>query len=218
MNASPASPTHQAIPAATVLATRPPATWLAGVARVAEVTGQPAEHIAGELAAAARAFTRDPATFTGDQISRIGEVRARLQAEHDDPTFRWANAAARIDHRLPAQPDWPITAHLLQQVHDAGIDTPALLSDRGQRRFGAQPAQELLRYRLLAHLPTDTLAQSHHEPHTPTTTAGRSRPEPSTHESTTPTRGTAGPATLTLSPHLGLPARSGWRVTRPSRS
>jgi hypothetical protein len=136
-----------------VAAARPPSTWLGHTAGIAERLRLDMDTVTGHLRTAVTDWNRDPAHTTTGQLGHIGAARTRLEAQHGDPTRRWATLADQIDPRLTTQSDWPALADMLQTANDAGHDVPTLTRRLVTHApLGQVPAQEL-RYRLVATLP-----------------------------------------------------------------
>ena len=89
-----------------------------------------------------------------NQIAQPSAVRARIEtAATAKPVDRWAKLALSLDARLVEQSDWPATAAILQQVHDAGHDVPALTRQLlNHTPLGEAPARDL-RYLPVGYLP-----------------------------------------------------------------
>ena len=106
----------------------------------ADEDGSNLEHVAAE---------RD--LSVGDRLENGAESR---------PAERWAQLAHSLDRRLVSQSDWAATAAMLQEVHDAGHDIPALTRQLvNQAPLGDLPAQDL-RYRLVVYLPDNGVSGS----------------------------------------------------------
>ncbi len=134
-------------------AARPPSTWVGHTADIAERLGVDTDAVTGCLRTAVTEWNSDPARAAARHLTEISDVRTRLEAQHGDPTRRWATLADQIDPRLTTQSDWPALAEMLQTANDAGHDVPALTRRLvADAPLGEVPAQEL-RYRLVATLP-----------------------------------------------------------------
>ena len=131
------------------LAARPAHVWDSRLTALATHLGAPVDQLRRALLTKVKAWDRDPRQAAGAQLQRSSDVRGRLAAAAGQPPRdRWAALGAEVDPRLPAQPDWPLTADLLQEAHDDGHDVPtavrALVADAP---LDDRPARDL-RYRL----------------------------------------------------------------------
>ncbi|MCD9198234.1 toprim domain-containing protein [Aeromicrobium wangtongii] len=147
---------QKVVQTADIIAGQPAAQWDAQIARTTERIGVPAGTIRGAVTAAAQAWNDDRRRASGRQLDNITAVRARMQAADDAiPAERWAPLAQEIDPRLTEHTDWPATAAMLQDVHNAGHDLPSLTRQLvAEQPLGETPAQEL-RYLLVSYLPDD---------------------------------------------------------------
>ena len=114
------------------------------------------------------------------------QVRARMAqaaaTATTPPEQRWIPLADQIDPRLSRQSDWPSLAAMLQQAHDAGLDVPRLTGElTAGRPLNELPAQDL-RYRLVVHLPLDSLPGDAATPASPLTGAEHQRRSNEAHE------------------------------------
>jgi DNA primase len=139
---------------ARVIAAQPPAHWQQAITITAGRLGLPVATVSSAVAAAGRRFNTDRRRAAREQLANVPAVRARLEAAANAaPADRWASLARGIDPRLPGQPDWPATAALLDQVHQAGHEVHALTRQLvNHTPLGDNPAQDL-RYRLVGYLP-----------------------------------------------------------------
>ena len=158
---------QQIAEAALVLAAQPPDHWQTAIEAIARRTGQPVDQVSEAVARAAHDWNQDRRRASTRQLDTTREVRARLQAASGAPVERWKTLATTLDPRLVGEPDWPATAAMLQDVHNAGHDLARLVRQLvNQEPLGGQPAQEL-RYRLVAYLPEQDVpvrAPSHQSP------------------------------------------------------
>ena len=100
---------------------------------------------------AVQAWDADPRKVAAAKCGRQHRVRARLEAAAElPPAQRWAALAHELDPRLVDEPDWPATAAMLQQAHEAGHDIPAATRAMvTETPLGSSPARDL-RYRITA--------------------------------------------------------------------
>jgi len=135
------------------LAARRPEAWETGVQLLGERLYVGDQVAARFLRDAVQSWDADARKVVADKAARGGAIRARLEAKAQlPPTRRWAALAAELDTRLVDEPDWPATATVLQQAHQAGHDVTA--TARGtvaQTPLGGSPARDL-RYRIVAGL------------------------------------------------------------------
>ena len=122
-------PRNDAIEAATrVTAARPPSTWVGHTTDIAERLGVDTDAVTGHLRTAVTEWNSDPARAAARHLTEISDVRTRLEAQHGDPTRRWATLADQIDPRLTD------TERLARSRRDAPDR-----KRRGSRRPGAHP-------------------------------------------------------------------------------
>ena len=143
-------PAHAALTeASTVLATSNPQHWETGCTTIATRLGVTEDQARHALADAVRAWHHDPRPQVANQLSRIREVRARLQAAATQtPEQRWSTIARELDPRLPHQDDWPALANTMQHLHDNGHNVQSLARQTiAEEPLAHLPAQDL-RYRL----------------------------------------------------------------------
>ena len=102
---------------------------------------------------AIEAWDADPRRVAGSKSADSNRVRARLETTAElPPAQRWAALANELDTRLVDEPDWPATATMLHQAHEAGHDIPTVTRAMVlQMPLGGSPAREL-RYRIVASL------------------------------------------------------------------
>jgi DNA primase catalytic core len=148
-------PTHQALAgAARITAARPAQRWVQA-ARNITATATLADNGAfdRQLLARIRAWRTDPRAAADQAVHEVTEVRARMEAAAaQTPQQRWAVLADQLDRRITTQPDWFITAQILQLAHDQGHDVDALTRTAIQYRpLGNHPGQDL-RYALVPYL------------------------------------------------------------------
>ena len=148
--------------AAAVLAAASPTRWGDGCQQVAANRAIEPGQVRSALARADRAWSADPRAVVSEQLSQMTQVRARIAqaapTATTPPEQRWIPLADQIDPRLSRQSDWPSLAAMLQQAHDAGLDVPRLTGElTAGRPLNELPAQDL-RYRLVVHLPLDSLS------------------------------------------------------------
>jgi len=139
---------------AIVIAARPAHRWADSIATAAERIGAGPSDLQHAVAEAAKGFNSDRRRFSNDQLAKTSQIRSRIeQATNASPADRWANLARRLDPRLVSQRDWPATAAMLQQIHDAGHNVPELTRQLVDHTpLDESPAQDL-RYRLVGYLP-----------------------------------------------------------------
>jgi len=177
-------PTGQALAAtAQITAARPAQRWVQA-ARNITAAAPPAhtdayadaETFDQQLLARIRAWHTDPRAAADQAAHEVTEVRARIEAAvAQTPQQQWAALADQVDRRITAEPDWFITAQMLQLAHEQGHDVNALTRMAIQQRpLGNHPGQDL-RYALVPYLDVpDTPRQGE-----PTrTTAPRTEDEP----------------------------------------
>ncbi|MGB5928785.1 MAG: toprim domain-containing protein [Cyclobacteriaceae bacterium] len=143
-------PAHSALTeASTVLATHTPQQWEPGCGTIATRLGVTEHQARHALADAVRAWHHDPRPHVANQLSRIREVRARLEAAAEQtPEQRWSTIARELDPRLPHQDDWPALANTMQHLHDNGHNVQSLARQTiADEPLAHLPAQDL-RYRL----------------------------------------------------------------------
>ena len=147
-------PENQLAEAAQVIATRPTPSWATDIAIVTRRIGTDSMDVETTVARAAADFNNDRRGFSRRNADNTSRVRARIeQATNAAPADRWTALARSLSPRLPAQRDWPATAEMIQQIHDAGHDVAALSHQLvAQAPLGENPAQDL-RYRLVGYLP-----------------------------------------------------------------
>ena len=106
---------------------------------------------------AVETWDADPRKVAAGKAAAAGVVRARLEAAAElPPAQRWAALAYELDARLVDEPDWPATATMLQQAHEAGHDIPAATRAMvTEAPLGGSPARDL-RYRIVASLDVTT--------------------------------------------------------------
>jgi len=165
---------HQAGPLAATLieerlANLPANEQLSGAAHI--IAAQPAEHWETSIAALTSRLDASPAAVTTavadaaadwnhdrgrtsqDHLTETTATRRRLTDAAMAPAERWAPLATALNARLPGQDDWPATAAMFQQLHEAGHDLPELTHALvTEVPLGERPAQDL-RYRLAQLLP-----------------------------------------------------------------
>ena len=146
-------PAAALLEAVQVLAARRPNAWEHGVQQLGERLYVGDEVAARFLRDAVETWDADPRTVAADKAASAGVVRARLEAAAElPPAQRWAALADELDARLVHEPDWPATATMLQQSHEAGHDIPdatrAMVTDAP---LGGSPTRDL-RYRIVASL------------------------------------------------------------------
>lgn len=144
---------HATQAALQVLAARPGRAWDTRLTALTAQLATPADQLRRVFLAEVKAWDRDPRRAAGAQLQRSNDVRGRLTAAAaQPPKQRWAALATEIDPRLPAQPDWLLTADLLQEAHDDGHDIPSTVRALvAEAPLGDRPARDL-RYRLVAQL------------------------------------------------------------------
>ncbi len=157
------SPTinDQVAETAAVIAAQPPRRWADAIATAADRIGVEPQVLRQAVAEAGKTFNGERRRFSNDQLAKTSQVRTRIeQATNASPTDRWAKLARGLDSRLVSQRDWPATAAMLQQVHDAGHNVPELARQLiDHTPLDESPAQDL-RYRLVGYLPdTDAPAR-----------------------------------------------------------
>ncbi len=135
--------------ASTVLATNSPEQWDAGCVTIATRLGVTEGQARQALSDAVRAWHQDPRPQVADQIGRVREVRARLEAAAEQsPEQRWKTIAGKLDPRLPHQDDWPALAQMMQHLHDNGHNVHSLARQTISEEPLAHPPAQDLRYRL----------------------------------------------------------------------
>ena len=148
-------PTDQALAAAArITAARPVQRWVHAARNIAAtVTLADAEAFDRQLLARIRAWHTDPRAAADQAVHDVPQVRARLEAAAaQTPQQRWAPLADQLDRRITAQPDWFITAQMLQLAHDQGHDVVALTRIATQQRpLGNHPGRDL-RYALVPYV------------------------------------------------------------------
>ena len=146
-------PAAALLEAVQVLAARRPEAWEDGVQQLGERLYVGDEVAARFLRDAIENWDADPQRVAAGKAAAAGVVRARLEATDSlPPTQRWAALADELDVRLVDEPDWPATATMLQQAHDAGHDIPAATRAMvTETSLGSSPARDL-RYRIVASL------------------------------------------------------------------
>ena len=146
-------PAAALLEAVQVLAARRPEAWEDGVQQLGERLYVGDEVAARFLRDAIENWDADPRRVAAGKAAAAGVVRARLEAAGElPPTQRWAALADELDVRLVDEPDWPATATMLQQAHDAGHDIPAATRAMvTETSLGGSPARDL-RYRIVASL------------------------------------------------------------------
>ena len=170
-------PTNQALAAAArITAARPAQRWVHAARNItAAATSADAEAFDRQLLARIRAWHTNPRAAVQGAVQELPAVRKRMEAAAaQTPQQRWTALADQLDRRLTAQPDWFITAQMLQLAHEQGHDVDALTRLAIQQRpLGNQPGRDL-RYALVRHVdvpdsprpnePTPTPAVSTDEP------------------------------------------------------
>ena len=146
-------PAAALLEAVQVLAARRPEAWEDGVQQLGERLYVGDEVAARFLRDAVETWDADPRRVAAGKAAAAGVVRARLEAAAElPPTQRWAALADELDARLVDEPDWPATATMLQQAHEAGHDIPAATRAMvAETPLGGSPARDL-RYRIVASL------------------------------------------------------------------
>jgi len=148
-------PTGEALAAAArITAARPAHRWVQAARNiVATATLADAEAFDRQLLARIRAWRTDPRAAADQAVHEVTQVHARLEAAAaQTPQQRWAALADQLDPRITAQPDWFITAQMLQLAHDQGHDVDALTRTAIQQRpLGNHPGQNL-RHALVPYL------------------------------------------------------------------
>lgn len=141
---------------AAVITAMPSVQWPQMTALAADKLGIAETTLRTTVMSVGEHWITDPRRFCSDQLAQVSIVRERLEhAAHARPADRWMPLARRLDARLTTQPDWSITAEMLQDVHDAGHDVPTVANQLvAHTPLGDAPAQDL-RYRLVSYLPTD---------------------------------------------------------------
>ena len=136
---------------AQVLAARRPKAWEDGVQQLGQRLYVGDEVAARFLRDAIKTWDTDPRKVAAGNAAAAGVVRARLEAAAErPPAQRWAALAHELDVRLVNESDWPATAAMLQQAHEAGHDIPAAtLAMVTETPLGSSPARDL-RYRITA--------------------------------------------------------------------
>lgn len=144
---------HATQAALQVLAARPGRAWETRLNALAAYLKTPAHQLRRVFLAEVKGWDRDPRRAAGAQLQRSSDVRSRLvAAAAKPPRERWAALATEVDPRLPAQPDWLLTADLLQEAHDNGHDIPSTVRALvTEAPLGDRPARDL-RYRLVTRL------------------------------------------------------------------
>ena len=150
-------PAAALLDAVQVLAARRPEAWQDGVQQLGERLYVGDEVAARFLRDAVETWDADPRRVAGGKAAATGVVRTRLEAAAElSPAQRWAALADDLDARLVDEPDWPATATMLQQVHEAGHDVPAATRAMvAEAPLGGSPARDL-RYRIVASLDITT--------------------------------------------------------------
>jgi hypothetical protein len=144
---------HATQAALQVLAARPGRAWDTRITALAAHLPTPADQLRRVFLGEVKAWDRDPRRAAGAQLQGSSDVRSRLvAAAAQPPKERWAALATEVDPRLPAQPDWSLTADLLQEAHDNGHDIPSTVRALvAEAPLSDRPARDL-RYRLVARL------------------------------------------------------------------
>ncbi|MBC7633265.1 MobF family relaxase [Aeromicrobium sp.] len=147
---------EQATAIARIIAARPPGDWDQAIDNCARADSSGRVQMRQAVATAAVDFNHDRGSFSNDGLAGASDVRTRLeQADSATAGERWANLARHLDPRLLGQQDWPATATMLQQVHDAGYDLHILTRQfLDEALLNESPAQDL-RYRLVGYLPEE---------------------------------------------------------------
>jgi DNA primase catalytic core len=145
--------TQATVPTADIIAAQPPTHWSSQIALAAERIGAPPATMRDAVTTAAQAWNDDRQQASRLQLDNTTAVRERMQAAAAaTPADRWAPLARDLDPRLIEQPDWPATAAMLQDVHDAGHYLPTLTRELvTQDPLGEAPARDL-RYLLVGYL------------------------------------------------------------------
>ena len=145
---------EQVTEVAEVIAAQPARRWHPTITTTADRIGAEPDALRAAVADAGRRFNDDRRRFSRDQLAKTSHVRARIeQAADASPVDRWAKLARALDSRLVDQRDWPATAAMLQQAHNAGHDVTRLANQLVTGTpLGETPAQDL-RYRLVGYLP-----------------------------------------------------------------
>ena len=146
-------PAAALLEAVQVLAARRPEAWEDGVQQLGERLYVGDEVAARFLRDAVETWDANPRRVAAGKAAAAGVVRARLEALGElPPTQRWAALADELDVRLVDELDWPATATMLQQAHDAGHDIAAATRAMvAETSLGGSPARDL-RYRIVASL------------------------------------------------------------------
>lgn len=146
--------TEQLTETAQIIAAQPPSHWHKAIDTVADQLSVPAGTVQKAVLDAAGQWNDDRRRVSGNQIAKSSAVRARIETTATAKAAdRWATLARSLDRRLVEQTDWPATAAMMQEIHDAGHDIPALtrrLVNNTPR--GETPARDL-RYLLVGYLP-----------------------------------------------------------------
>jgi DNA primase len=147
------NPAAALLDAVQVLAARRPEAWEDGVQQLGQRLYVGDEVAARFLRDAVATWDVDPRRVAGDKGANTGVVRSRLEATAElPPAQRWATLANELDARLVHEPDWPATATMLQQAHEAGHDIPvATRAMVNEAPLGGSPTRDL-RYRIVAGL------------------------------------------------------------------
>ena len=160
---------EQVTATADIIAAQPPGQWLEAANSLARRIGVDPDTVLLAVADSATQFNDSRTQFSTNKVGAMSDVRARMErAQNASPAERWANFARSVDNRLQSQRDWPATASMIQDVHDAGHDAADLVRQAViQYPLGELPAQDL-RYRLVGYLPERERpsAQPHSEPTT----------------------------------------------------
>jgi DNA primase len=138
---------------AQVIAARPAQHWPRDIASLAHRIGTESAEVEKAVATYAADFSNARRRYSSDRLDAVSVVRERLEhAANATPAERWAPLARSLSPALLAQHDWPATAELIQQVHEAGHDV-ARLTRRliAEAPLDGPPAKDL-RYRLVGYL------------------------------------------------------------------
>jgi len=96
-----------------VLAASDPALWDAGVEQVSQSTGIPVTTVRRDLAAAVRAWDLDPRAISGEQISELSIVRARVESDKASQSAPDENVPSRaLGYPPPANSTRPFPTPL----------------------------------------------------------------------------------------------------------
>lgn len=146
--------TEQLTETAQIIAARPPSRWRQAIDTVADQLSVPAGTVQKAVLDAAGEWNGDRRRVSGNQIADTSAVRARIETTATaKPADHWAKLASSLDPRLVEQPDWPATAAMMQEIHDAGHDVPVLTRQLlNNTPLGDAPARDL-RYLLVGYLP-----------------------------------------------------------------